>query len=90
MTGPPDHVGLGLGLLSDILDAAIPDVLEAEIDKLTDAPLNYVLERAIGMDKETLKHYLTDPEEVFDEVMNSGLSGQRVTLAEFNSDFLRA
>lgn len=89
MSGPPDVLGLGIGLLADIIDLVIPDAVAKEIKALLDAPLDAVLKTAIGMSKEDLKRYLTSPEVVFDEVMNSGSSGERVTLARFNSQYLR-
>lgn len=88
MAGAPDVVGLGVAAVGRIVDAITPDFLIEPIRKLKDDILNTLLVSAIGMDKAQLKGYLTRPDRYFDQVMSVGV-GQKVTLAQFNSQYLK-
>ena len=88
MSGAPDFVGIGIDTIGNVIDAITPDFLLEPIRKLKEDLLNTLLEEAIGMNKEDLKKYLTNPELYFDEVMSVG-SGENITLASFNSDYLK-
>ncbi|WP_309728910.1 zinc dependent phospholipase C family protein [Chamaesiphon sp. OTE_75_metabat_556] len=88
MSGAPDFVGLTIGTISSIIDVITPDFLIEPIRQLKDDLLNVLLKESIGMTKEELKEYITSPDKYFDRVVNQG-AGENVTLATFNSKYLR-
>ena len=83
MAGQPDFVGLTIDFIGDVIDAITPDFFLEPIRQLKEEILNTLLREAIGMDKDDLKEYLTNPELYFDTVMNSG-AGELVTLQQMN------
>ncbi len=87
MSGAPDFVGSLAGSIADIIEAITPDFLLEPIRQLKEDLLNSLLKNAIGMNKDELKQYLSNPERYFDQVMNSG-SGEQITLQEFNAKYL--
>jgi hypothetical protein len=88
MSGAPDFVGLTIEVVGSIIDAITPDFLLEPIRKLKDDLLNTLLKESIGMTKEEVKEYVTSPDKYFDRVVNQG-AGENVTLATFNSKYLR-
>ena len=88
MAGAPDFVGLTAGTVNGIIEAITPDFLIEPIRQMKEDMLNAMLESAIGMDKQELKNYLTNPEQYFDSVIGSG-AGESVTLQDFNSQYLK-
>lgn len=88
MAGAPDAVGLGIDAVQDIIAAITPDFLLEPIRQLKEDTLNSLLKSAIGMTKDELKDYLTQPDRYFDQVMAVG-AGKHISLAEFNRDYLR-
>jgi hypothetical protein len=88
MAGAPNFVGLTMNAVSQIIEAITPDFLLVPIRALKEHLLNTMLKAAIGMDKQELQDYLTRPDRYFDQVMVTG-SGQHVTLADFNRDYLK-
>jgi len=91
MAGYPDAVGaivgLTLDLISEIRALVIPANLDAEIDKLTDAPLDYMLEEAVGLTVADFRNYLTSPEQYFGQVMCS-TPPVCIDLQTFNQTYL--
>ena len=88
MSGAPDFVGLGLGVISDIIEAITPNFLLEPIRELRDDLLNTLLKEAIGMTKDELKDYLQNPDKYFDTVFESG-AGENISLKRFNADYLK-
>jgi hypothetical protein len=88
MAGAPNFIGLTMNAVSQIIQAITPDFLLVPIRALKEHLLNTMLMAAIGMDKQQLYDYLTRPDRYFDQVMSTG-SGQPVTLASFNRDYLK-
>ena len=87
MAGAPDIVGLTAQAVSAIITAITPDFLLVPLRALKEELLNTLLVNAIGMNKQQLKDYLTQPDRYFDQVMTAG-GGTHVTLAQFNADYL--
>lgn len=87
MAGAPDFVGATTLLIGKIIAAITPDFLLEPIRRLKENMLNTMLKAAIGMDKATLKKYMTRPDRYFDQVMNKG-AGENVTLKHFNAKYL--
>jgi len=88
MSGAPDFIGISVAIMGEIIDAITPDFMLQPIEELKEELLNTLLEEAIGMDKDELKRYLTNPEHHFDSIMGQG-SGFKTDLASFNRDFLK-
>ena len=88
MSGAPDFIGITVAVMGEIISAITPDFMLQPIEELKEELLNTLLEEAIGMDKDELKQYLTNPEHHFDAVMGQG-SGFTTDLASFNRDFLK-
>ena len=94
MSGAPDVAGNILneiGNIADIISTIIPDALLEPIRKIKEDILNTLLQQAIGMNKEELKKYLTNPEQYFDQVMNRTPieNAENVTLQRFNREYLK-
>jgi hypothetical protein len=87
MSGAPDFVGLTAGIINNIVEAITPEFLLAPIQQLKEDLLNTLLKAAIGMTKQELTAYLTNPEQYFDRVMASG-KGVNTTLKTFNAEYL--
>ena len=87
MAGAPDAVGIIADKIGDLIDTVTPSFLKEAISELKGALLDVLLEAAIGMTKEELKKYLTNPELHFDLVMSIG-AGEDVTLQRMNSEYL--
>jgi hypothetical protein len=85
MAGAPDAAGTVAGAVLSVLD--VLDFLAEPIRHLKEDLLNTLLVEAIGMTKQDLKKWLTNPELYFDQVMTTG-AGTPVTLQEFNTQFL--
>ena len=88
MAGLPDFIGLTAAAIGDIIEAITPDFLLEPIRELKAALLDSLLKASIGMSKEELKGYLTQPDRYFDQVMATG-NGQHITLQRFNHDYLK-
>ena len=88
MSGAPDFVGLTIRVIGDVIDAITPDFLLEPIRQLKEDLLNTLLKESIGMTKDELKTYITNPEQYFDQVLGRS-AGENVTLARFNADYLR-
>jgi hypothetical protein len=88
MSGAPDFVGLSIEVVGSIVEAITPNFLIAPIRQIKEDLLNTLLKESIGMTKDELKQYLTTPDRYFDRVVNQG-AGENVTLATFNSKYLR-
>lgn len=88
MAGAPDFVGLSAEAIGKIVDAVTPDFLLAPIRQLKEDLLNAMLVSAIGMTKDQLQGYMTQPDRYFDEVMGQG-AGEHVTLQRFNAESLK-
>ena len=88
MSGAPDAVGVTIGISEDAVNALTPDSIKDYISELKDALLKTLVQEATGLDLDTMKDYLTDPASYFDYVLSTG-RGQNVTLADFDTDYLR-
>ncbi|WP_300037512.1 zinc dependent phospholipase C family protein [uncultured Roseobacter sp.] len=89
MAGAPDFIGLSARAIGRIIDAITPEFLLAPIRKLKENLLDTILVSATGMTKNELKGYLTQPDRYFDTAMQSGKTGEKVTLARFNREYLK-
>lgn len=86
MAGFPDFVPPLIEIV-DIIAHIIPNSIQEMIDEYIDELVDKLLVEAIGMTKEQLKAFITNPEHWFDVAMNSG-AGEDVTLERFNQDYL--
>ncbi|MCB9433644.1 MAG: hypothetical protein H6668_16860 [Ardenticatenaceae bacterium] len=87
MAGLPDFVGLTALQIQEIINDITPTALLEIIDEFKANLLDTLLMAAIGMNKEQLEEFATNPELWFDLVMNSG-EGENVTLQRFNQEYL--
>ena len=87
MAGLPDFVGLTALQIQEIINDITPTALLEIIDEFKANLLDTLLMEAIGMNKEQLEEFATNPELWFDLVMNSG-EGENVTLQRFNQEYL--
>lgn len=87
MAGLPDFVGLTLQEIQEIIDTITPTALLEIIEAFKANLLDTLLVAAIGMNREQLEAFATNPELWFDVVMNSG-EGENVTLQRFNQEYL--
>jgi hypothetical protein len=88
MMGAPDILGLTAAAVQDVIAAITPEFLLAPLRKLKDDMLNAMLTAAIGMNKEQLRAYLTNPENYFDKMLARG-AGEHVSLRAFNATYLK-
>lgn len=88
MAGAPDFIGLTAAAIAAIIEAITPDFLLEPIRLLKAELLDTLLKASIGMTKQELKNYLTQPDRYFDQVMTTG-DGEHVTLERFNHEYLR-
>lgn len=88
MAGAPDFIGATAKVIGKVVDAVTPRALQAVMMRLKYALFDTILQAAIGMNKQQLKNYLTNPQNYFNKVMGSG-RGERVNLASFNANYLK-
>lgn len=93
--GPvPDGVVDTFKIMAKILDAVVPDFISEAIKALMKDMANTVAKAATGRTIQEWADFISNPETHFDPIMNGpggehpGRTAQRVTLAQFNREYL--
>jgi hypothetical protein len=94
MSGVPDLIGVAL-FIADFLNGLLPQVVREAIELMRDGLLTYLVNKAFGIALDELKRWLSDPENVWAEIVGPGSppgepgQGIRISLNDFNRTVMK-